>query len=470
MQPGEHDWVRRGRGLVRDGVPLLRGTIPSWVLKWAISLLLILLLFKGYHMAVGMLQAPELQLKQAMFPSGLSGPVAVTVQAATKQTLVRSVTYPGTVAPDEEIPVAARVQGWVLDIGPREGDTVRAGQVLARLDTTQLTPQVQQQASSVAAAQAAYDQQQIAISVAESNYERQKIAVAQAKASLADAQAQESYWAGEFARDRALYQAGAISASEFDQAKAAYASAQARVAAIREQIAEQETAAEVARRQIAEQVQMAHAAAAQVRAQQARLGQVQTTLGYATIVAPQDGIVSARLVDPGALVQPGQPLLKIARMRSVRVRVQVAQEDAPAVRVGTPAVIEFSGLAGRIAAHVTRVFPAADPHIRTVTAEMLIPNPGERIKLDTYASVTLQLAVHPDVVVVPRSAVVPLEGRPTVFVVVNGNTAHAQPVTTGMESGGLVEITHGLAPGAMVVTDGNRELSDGQSVTVTTSR
>jgi RND family efflux transporter MFP subunit len=426
-----------------------------------------LLIFKGYHVVVGMLQSPELQLKQAMFPSGLSGPVAVSAQAAEQRDLVRSVIYPGTVAPDEEIPVYARVEGWVLSIGPREGDKVRAGETLARLDTTQLAPEVQQHESAVAAAQAAYDQHQIAISEAESNYERQKTAIAQAKADLADALAKQSYWVSEFERDKALYEAGGISASEFDQAKASYASDQARVAAVREQIAAQVAATQMARHQIIERTQMARAMAAQVRVQQAGLAMMETTLGYATVTAPQSGVVTARLVDPGTLVKPGQPLLKMARMGSVRVRVQVAQEDAPDARVGAPATIQFAGLADTVRARVTRVFPQQNPQIRTTTVEMLIPNPGERIKLDMYASVTLDLAFHKHVVAVPSAAVVPVNSTPTVFVVVNGNTAHAQPVTTGIAADPWVEVIRGIKPGDMVVTDGNRGLVDGQAVTVT---
>jgi len=435
-------WSKRSGSFLKAGVTRLRGLrggIPGWTLKWGLNILFILLIFKGYHVAVGMLQSPELQLKQAMFPSGLSGPVAVSAQAAEQRDLVRSVVYPGTVAPDEEIPVYARVEGWVLSIGPREGDAVRDGEVLARLDTTQLAPEVQQHESAVAAAEAAYDQHQIAISGA--------------KADLADALAKQSYWASEFERDKALYQAGGISASEFDQAKASYASAQARVAAVREQIAAQVAATQMARHQ--------------VRVQQAGLAMMETTLGYATVTAPQSGVVTARLVDPGTLVRPGQSLLKTARMGSVRVRVQVAQEDAPDVRVGAPAMIQFAGLPDPVRARVTRVFPQQNPQIRTTTVEMLIPNPGERIKLDMYASVTLDLAVHKHVVAVPSAAVVPVNGTPTVFVVVNGNTAHAQPVTTGITADPWVEVIRGIKPGDMVVTDGNRGLVDGQAVTVT---
>jgi len=430
-------WPARSGNLFRGGTPRFR-EIPPWALKWGVSLLLILLLFKGYHIVVGMLQSPELQIKEAMFPSGLSGAVAVSAQAAAKRDLVRAVTYPGTVASDEDIPLYARVEGWVLSIGPREGDAVRAGEILARLDTTQLAPEVQQHEASVAAAQAEYDQHQIAI--------------AEAKADLADAQAKESYWAGEFERDKALYQAGGISASEFDQAKASYASAQARVAAVRERIAGQ--------------VQMTRAMAAQVRAHQAGLAQMQATLGYAAVVAPQSGVITARLVDTGVLVKPGQPLLKMARMDKVRVRVQVAQEDATAVRIGTPVEIRFEGLPEPVKARVMRVFPQDDPKTRTTTVESLIPNPGGRIKLDMYASVTLDLGVRKDTVVIPRAAVLPAEdGQPIVFVV-DGNYARAHRVTPGLAQGDSIEITQGITPGDMVVTDGNRGLVDGQEIVV----
>jgi RND family efflux transporter MFP subunit len=464
---GGNGWTARQGGLLGGGVSRLRGGLPNWVLKWGLSLLFIFLIFKGYHVAVGLLQAPQLEMKQAMFPSGLSGAVGVSAQAAARRDLVRTVTYPGTVAPDQDVPVYARVEGWVLSIGPREGDVVRAGQVLARLDTTQLAPQVQQDEFAVAAARAAYGQHQVAISEAESNYERQKTAIAQAKADLADAQAKESYAASEFERDKALYQAGGISGSEFDQARQTYASAQARVAAAREQIAAQEAATQAARQQITERVKMSEAMADQVRAQQAGLAQMQSTLGYAVVVAPQSGVVTARLVDTGVLVKPGQPLLKMAKMDTVRVRSQVAQEDAAVVRVGTPAVIRFEGLSSPVRARVTRVFPQDDPQTRTTTVEMLIPNAGGRIKLDMYASVDLDLAVHKNAVVIPRAAVLPDEnGKPVVFVA-DGNYARARPVTEGLTQDDWVEITRGVKPGEMVITDGNRGLVDGQEIVVT---
>lgn len=184
-------------------------------------------------------------------------------------------------------------------------------------------------------------------------------------------------------------------------------------------------------------------------------------LAQLTLRAPFDGIVTRRLVSPGALVQPGSAVLEVQTLGPPRLRFRVPQSLADEVRAGQRVRLPAPQTAeGR----VLRVEPAIDPATRLlrVTAEFDAAAP---LRPGAAQPALLLRRVAPQAVVVPEAAVVFGLSGPAVFVL-EGGQARRVAVETGERDGGLVEIRRGVAAGARVVTEGAFRLEDGATVQV----
>jgi membrane fusion protein (multidrug efflux system) len=201
-------------------------------------------------------------------------------------------------------------------------------------------------------------------------------------------------------------------------------------------------------------------------AAQANVQAIATRLGETQITSPIDGVVSARRLDPGALVGPNAgtgAILTVMRNDVLRVFVPVNEAEAGAVHVGQDAAVEFDALPGkRFTGRVVRLSPAFDPVTRTVEAEVHLPNPGD-LRPGMYGRGTLVTSVHKDAVVVPVSAVQISSDRHFVYVV-QGDKVRRVEVKAGVDGGNWLEVTKGLARGDEIVTAGIDVLSDGSAV------
>jgi len=193
-------------------------------------------------------------------------------------------------------------------------------------------------------------------------------------------------------------------------------------------------------------------------------------LSYTNITSPINGVVTDRikLINPGELVQPGTELLELADLSRVRIQADVAELDEAKIHLGTPVVVEFPDLPApfnKIRARVTTIYPQMDPVTRTTKVEALIPNPSRLILPDAYAVMHFVLEQANNAVLVPATAVVEVEGKPTVFTT-DMVAATAHTVKTGIAEGSEIQILDGIKPGDMVIVDGARNVTDGQEVNV----
>jgi RND family efflux transporter MFP subunit len=296
----------------------------------------------------------------------------------------------GTVVGTEEVDLASRVTAQVLAIRVREGDPVRRGQVLAELDAREL-------ADAVAAAEAP---------------------LLAAKEGVAAAETAFAVQQSTTARDRVLVDARAIAQEQWDRSRAAEAAA----AAQRE------------------------AAKGQLTIAERRLSQARTQLGYAQLTAPFDGVVAARLADPGTLAVPGRPIIRIMRERGIRVRAALPAGDFAQLRTGQTVMLRVGDTP--VAAHVSRVVPAmGDAHLAAFEVDLADPPTG----LVSGATVGVDVALGGAAgLVVPQDALLE-SGRGTfVFRVVDG-VIHPAKVDVLMRSSGEAVVRGAVAAGDRIV-------------------
>ena len=210
----------------------------------------------------------------------------------------------------------------------------------------------------------------------------------------------------------------------------------------------------------------------------ANLERTEVLLGYAKIVAPFSGVVTRRMVDPGAFIPAATSgsaaqnaaVLTLMDFSRVRVQVPVPEREATLVRAGSRAAVSVEGLPGRtFDGSVTRVSFALDEATRTMLAEIELKNPRAELRPGMYASVAIVAETRHDALLVPMSALVADKGGSAVFALV-GNTAKRQVVKTGFNDGARAEILEGLSLDQNVILVGRQALSDGQVVVATEAK
>jgi len=426
-----------------------------------ITLLTVIAVVVGTAWAVRRFHKPgqlDVVTAQAMDMSAMrppTGAAPVALASVRRGTLDDTVTYTGSILPFNEQEIAPRIAGTVVSLPVYPGDHVRAGQLLAQLDEGEVRAKADQAYAQVAQLthhlhhgagvdQAAAQQGAAEQAVTEAQGEAQAAqdAVADAQAGVQSAQANAGYWQTEIVREKQLADAGAASRQEYQselsqaqaaaaalaQAKSKVRQAQAMVGAGHAKVvqAQREVTAARANRRMAEadlavaagqaDVEAAGASAAQAAAREAAVVQ-----GYARIVSPAAGVVTARPVAPGTLVQPGTTILKIAEISRVRVQAHVAAADLAGIGPGTPLEVMPQGsTAGPIAAKVTSVFPSANDQTRTAIVEAVIPNPGDRLLPGAFVTVRIAKGGARDKMLVPALAVVSEGGGSFVWLALGG--------------------------------------------------
>jgi membrane fusion protein, multidrug efflux system len=212
---------------------------------------------------------------------------------------------------------------------------------------------------------------------------------------------------------------------------------------------------------------------------QAEVEELEARVGYTKIIAPFDGVITARYVDPGALIEANGhasgsgtqaaqrqrsgsvPVFSLADIDLLRVYVYVPEEETSLVRRGQRATLHLREFPGReFTGEVTRFATALALSTRTMLTEVDLDNADHELYPGMYADVTLELENHPDALRVPATAIGSAGDARFVFVVRDGALGK-MPVVTGISTGEWTEIRSGLTGGEDVVANMSPTLTEG---------
>jgi RND family efflux transporter MFP subunit len=197
------------------------------------------------------------------------------------------------------------------------------------------------------------------------------------------------------------------------------------------------------------------AALAAFEGAKARVEQARVMLGYATIVAPMDGVVTERRMEAGDLAVPGQPLLTIHDPARMRLEVPAPIRLLPRLGLNQQVAVVLDGRPEPLAGTVREVVAAVDAASRTRTVKILLEQGGTEIPPGTYGHIVVE-GESGETVRVPVTAVVRVGQQEFARVVVGGRMIR-RGVRTGPVSGDQVEILAGLAAGETIVVGPVRE-------------
>jgi RND family efflux transporter MFP subunit len=320
--------------------------------------------------------------------------------------------------------VSSKVTGKVVDVFIEEGQAVRKGQVLARLDDSQI---------------------RASLNVARAQLEAARRGAAEDEARLSEAQLTQN-------RLNQLVKEGVVGRAEVDSANATVESLKARIALARQQV------------EVAE---------SQVRARE-------TDLTDMVVRAPFDGVAISKDAQPGEMISPVSAgggftrtgIGTIVDMSSLEIEVDVSESYINRVRPGQPVEAVLDAYPEwRIPAHVITTVPSADRQKATVRVRIAFEKLDPRILPDMGVKVSFLAERTPEpsdapvrpLLFMPKTAVRTVDGQSVVFVV-HGDRVERRAVKVGREDGDQVEVLSGVAAGDRIVVEGPDTLVDGARV------
>ena len=211
---------------------------------------------------------------------------------------------------------------------------------------------------------------------------------------------------------------------------------------------------------------------ARYQAEQAEavLVMIERRLARTVVTAPIAGVLDDRMVEVGAMVNPGTPVARIVDLNQIKVAGGVPERFAVDIRPGTRAIVTFDALeAQSFDATVAFVGAAVNPSNRTFPVELRLPSPGRAVKPEMVANIAVVRRVARETLVVPQDALVRAEDGYVAFVVIgegDGTTVEARQVTTGPSQRNQVVITAGLDVGDRLIVVGQRQVAAGDRVRV----
>jgi RND family efflux transporter MFP subunit len=177
-----------------------------------------------------------------------------------------------------------------------------------------------------------------------------------------------------------------------------------------------------------------------------------------TVPAPADGLVIARAVNPGQVINAGQELFVVTDLSTVWAIGDLYERDFPRVRVGAPASVAIPSVPDRTPkGRVAYIDPRVDAATRTAKVRVEVPNPAGDLRLGMFVTVNFETGSTERVTVVPRTAIQMIGERPVVYVAAEGEEGKftERTVKLGTLVGDSMQVLDGLKPGEKVVSEGS---------------
>jgi RND family efflux transporter MFP subunit len=379
--------------------------------RWFVLLTVLLLLAGG--LAVGVWRHSRLAEAVATTAAQRLHLVpAVRVAAVRSSGDTLSVALPGTTEAFEAASIYSRTTGYVAKRSVDIGDHVKAGDLLAEIAVPELDHQIAQAQATIAQTEAAMRQAEANMEIARVTWER----------------------------NSKLLEKGWVTRQQGDQERLTLQAQQSAVAA----------------------------AQANIEAQKANLLVLEQRKAYQRVVAPFDGVVTARNIDNGSLVSGdaagGTAMFTMMHSDVIRIQLYVPQDQAFGLKSGVAATVRVPELPGQeFKGTVARIASALQPGTRTLLTEIDVPNSDGQLTPGTYCQVELKIPRRTPSLILPAEAIIFNRDGLSVAVV-ERNRVHIRKVTLVRDMGTTVEVSEGVKNGDQVIMNPPVNIAEGQTV------
>jgi len=368
------------------------------------------------------------------------GPIVSTI-LASRTDLEQHVIASGRVWVVTRVQISSQISGRVLSVRAVEGQRVRAGDLLVQLDDAEANAAVSQASAAVNQSDARIEQLRSVGAIVTTEASRQ------AETNLARAELN-------LARIEKLFRSGDVPRVDFEEAQHNVEIARS-----------QKNAAEVQKMASTPAGADSRIAASALGQNQAQLSAARVRLQQSRIVAPQDGIILSRMVEPGYTVQPGSTLIEMAAQAETQLAIEPDERNLAWIRVGQKALASADAYPQQtFEAQVSYIAPSVDPQRGSVQVRLRVPKPPSFLKPDMTVSVDLTVASKSNVVTVPSDAIRGVSTPDPWVLVIDQGLIARRSVKLGIRGLGRTEIESGIDQGAEIVLSDDQALLPGQRV------
>lgn len=421
-----------------------------------IVVVIIVLVIAGVLLVVGFLPRLERKKELDKMHAETTGavPIVRTIIARPARE-TESLTLPGNIGAIQYTTIYARVDGYLRDRMVDIGDHVRAGQLLAVIDTPTIDESLAQVRADLVRARAGVDKANAELKEAIAKQATAQAEVEKGKGNVDYATVTATRWQN-------LCTRGAVSQQSRDEKVRLLEATTADLKADHANLKAAEAQVVAARSQVDE-------ARANVKAKEAEVKKLEAEQGFQKVLAPFDGIITLRKVDPGALITKGSQsesleLFQMAKIDRLRIYVNAPQRVARYLKQGVQAKINVPEFPERnFVGIVTNVSGALDPNTRTRQTEIQIPNADHALLPGMYGEVNLTGVREEKWIRVPGTTLVTKPEGQFLLLAVNGK-AHYQPITIGRDFGDEVEVRVGLSGNEHVAVSPSDDIIEGEAV------
>ena len=400
--------------------------------------------------AVNSAQPPPQRSAGATVPSQ-----PVQVATPTDEEPRRDLVIPATLESYEAADLYAKASGFVAEVKVDIGSRVRAGDPLVSLEIPEMMDDLRQAEAMLEAKRA-----NVGALKAKSNHAALAIESARAQAQRARAQEQLAHIS--FTRKKELYEGKAISDQELDEARSQLAVAEATT-----KIADADIALAEGEKTAADEA--VKVAMSEVLAAQSTIAGLKTLMRYATVTAPFDGVITKRMVDPGAFVRSAAqgvttPLLSIAGTDRLRLVMELPEPVCDSVGPGTRVSVRVPALEddAAITVLIARSATALTPRTRTMRVEADLDGRDGKLRAGMYARAVVHMHAEHVGLIIPSKAV-RVRGPQSYVLIAKDGIAAEVPITI-VHDDGIRSNVRGLSGDEMVITSATVAVSSGVPV------
>ncbi len=350
--------------------------------------------------------------------------------------------------PLSQAAISPKVTAPVKKFYVQRGSHVKAGELLAVLENSDLQAAALDNKGTYTAAQASFETATRA--TVPEDYTKAKLDLAQAKATLDLNQSIVD------ARTK-LFSQGAIAGRDLDTAKATLVQSQAAYDIAKQHLASVQ--------QVSQQASLQSAQGQLTSAKGKYLG-AEAQLSYTEIRSPINGVVTDRPLFAGETAAAGAPLLTVMDTSALIAKLHIAQSVAQQLALGAPAHVTVPGVPDPVPAKVSLISPALDPGSTTVEVWLRVENKKGLFKAGTSVHTSITGRKVSNALLIPAMAVqTSTDGvAKSVMLIAPDSTAHKHAVTLGLQTPDTVQVLDGLTPADTVITTGAYGLDDGTKV------
>ena len=355
------------------------------------------------------------------------GPQVLT-EVVLRRDFVQSVVASGRVETPHRVDIGAQVTATVARVPVAEGQSVKAGDLLVELASAELRASESQAEVAVAQAQARLRQlREVQAPVAEQSLRQAQVTLDNARATLR--------------RNQDLFDKKFIGEAALDESRKAVDLADAQVRSAQQQL-----------HSAGAQGSDYAVAAAAVALAQANAQAAHARVGYTLLRAPRDGILIARNVEVGDVVQPGKVLMTLSPTGRTQLVVEIDEKNLRLLALGQKALASADAYPQqRFPAELVYINPGVNAQTGSVQVKLDVVAPPATIRQDMTVSVDIEVARRPNALLLAVGAVHEADGATPWVLRVESGRAVRRPVQVGLRSGGVVELVDGLAQGDALV-------------------